>query len=72
MKRVNKLNSEKTEIPLGNKEISEEKLKTVLEQIKVFCKIAYQLYSERNGTDKTSDNEKELKTDPPDEFTNAA
>lgn len=72
IKRVNELCHERAKAFLGKKEISEERLKKVLEQVKAFCKVAYQLYSKKSGTENTSDDARELLTEPPDEFTNAA
>jgi len=69
IKRVNELSLERAKALLG-KEISEKRLKKVLERIKAFCKVAYELYSKTNETDK--DNVRELYSEPPDEFTNAA
>ena len=71
IKRVNELSLERAKALLG-KEISEERLKKVVEQIKAFCKVAYQLYSTKNETEKENDNVRELYSEPPDEFTNAA
>lgn len=72
IKRVNDLSHERAKALLGEKEISEERLTKVLEQVKAFCKVAYQLYSKTNETDKTNDNVRELYSEPPEEFTNAA
>lgn len=52
--------------------ISEKRLKNVQEQVNVFCKIAYQLYSKMNATEIESNDVKTLYPEPPDEFTNAA
>ena len=71
IKRMNELSLERAKALLG-KEISEERLKKVVERIKAFCKVAYQLYSKTNETEKTNDNVRELYSEPPDEFTNAA
>ena len=70
-KRVNKLS------PKGDKSLSDEKqtpdesLIRVMEQIKAFCKVAYQLYSQKSETE-TNSLGKELRSVPPDQFTNAA
>jgi hypothetical protein len=72
IKRVNELNLERAKALLSEKEISEERLTKLLEQVKAFCKVAYQLYSNTNETEKTSDNVRELNPEPPEEFTNAA
>lgn len=71
IKRVNELNSERANALLEEK-ISEEKLTKVLEQVKAFCKVAYQLYSKKNPTEKENDNVRELHSEPPEQFTNAA
>ncbi len=71
-KRVNELTPERVKALLGENEISEERLKKVLEQVKVFCKVAYQLYSKNNTTDTQGDNVRQLYTEPPDQFTKAA
>lgn len=71
IKRVNELSLERAKALLG-KEISEERLKKVVERIKAFCKVAYQLYSKTNATEMESDNVRQLYAEPPDEFTNAA
>ncbi|MBA3664576.1 MAG: hypothetical protein H0W61_10255 [Bacteroidetes bacterium] len=71
IKQVNELNLERANALLEEK-ISEEKLKKVLEQVKAFCKVAYQLYSKTNPTEKENDNVRELSTEPPEQFTNAA
>ncbi len=70
-KQVNELSLERAKALLG-KEISEERLKKVVEQVKAFCKVAYQLYSKTNTTDIEKDNVRQLYAEPPDEFTNAA
>ena len=72
IKRVDEMSLERAKALLGEKEISEERLKKVVEQVKAFCKVAYQLYSKTNSTDLESDNVRQLFTEPPDEFTNAA
>ena len=71
IKRVNELSIERAKALLG-KDFSEERLKKVVERIKAFCKVDYQLYSKTNATEKTNDNVRELYSEPPDEFTNAA
>ncbi len=72
IKRVNELCHERAKALLSKKEISEERLKKVLEQVKAFCKVAYQLYSKPNPTENKSDNVRELHTEPPQEFINTA
>ena len=71
IKQVDELSLERAKALLG-KEISEERLKKMVERIKAFYKVAYQLYSKTNETEKTIDNVRELYSEPPDEFTNAA
>lgn len=72
IKRVDEMSLERAKALLGEKEISEERLKKVVEQVKAFCKVAYQLYSKTNATDLESDDVRQLYAEPPDEFTNAA
>lgn len=71
IKRVNELSLERAKALLGDKEISEERLTNVLERIKAFCKVAYELYSKNEGKVE-SDNVRQLYAEPPDEFKNAA
>jgi len=70
IKRVKELSLERAKALLGKKKISEERLKRVLERIKAFCKVAYQLYA--NTTDDPNKPCRKLDAEPPDEFTNAA
>ena len=70
IKRVNELSLERAKALLGDKEISDERLTKVLEQVKAFCKVAYQLYS-KNESEAECDNVRQLYAEPPDEFTNA-
>lgn len=76
IKQVDELSLERAKALLGKEkeEISEERLKKVVEQVKAFCKVTYQLYSKANNsaTDLESDNVRQLYSEPPDEFTNAA
>jgi hypothetical protein len=71
-KRVNELTPERAKVLLGENEISEERLKKVLDRIKVFCKVAYQLYSKRNQVTTESTDARQLNSEPPDQFTKAA
>jgi len=71
-KRVNELTQERAKALLGKTKLSEERLKKVLDRIKVFCKVAYQLYSKRNPIENESDNVRQLYAEPPDQFTKAA
>ena len=34
---------------IGNKDISEEQLKKILDKLKVFCNVAYQLYQKKDS-----------------------
>ena len=70
-KQVNELNLQRAKALLGGEEINEESLKKLLERIKVFCKVSYQLYLNSNTPDKPPIIKK-LDTEPPSEFTNAA
>ncbi|MBL7920687.1 MAG: hypothetical protein JNJ40_10260 [Bacteroidia bacterium] len=76
IKQVDELSLERAKALLGREkeEISEERLKKVVEQVKAFCKVAYRLYSKTNNsaTDLKGDNVRQLYCEPPDEFTNAA
>lgn len=67
---MNELSLERAKALLG-KEVDEQQLKKVLEKIKVFCKVAYQLYLTSTEPDKPSI-VKQLTSDPPDEFTKVA
>jgi hypothetical protein len=71
-KRVNELTPERAKVLLGENKISEERLKKVLDRIKVFCKVAYQLYSKRNQVKTECDHVQQFNAEPPDQFTNAA
>lgn len=57
---------------LLGKQFNEEKLKKVLDRIRAVCKVAYQLYTKSVKLDKTATEVKPFKSNPPDEFTNAA
>lgn len=70
-KQVNDLTPERARALLGKKEISDEKLLKVLERIKAFCKVAYQLYSKLNNKEAKAVT-KDFDSEPPNEFTNAA
>lgn len=71
-KQVNELDLERAKILLGQKEIDETKLKKMLERIKVFCKVSYQLYLKNLEPDKPTAVIKQLESEQPDEFTKAA
>lgn len=72
IKKVNELNLERAKALLGKEKIPDDKLPRVLEQVKMFCKVAYQLYAKQSGTDNSSDNARQIYSEPPDQFTNAA
>ncbi len=72
IKRVNELNLERAKTLLGEKKIPDEKLLRVLEQVKLFCKVAYQLYAKQGGTENASNNVRQIDAEPPNQFTNAA
>ena len=71
-KQVNELSLERAVALLGNKKINEETLKKMLERIKAFCKVSYQLYLKSKNPDKPTAIVKQLESEPPNEFTNAA
>lgn len=71
-KQVNELSLERAIALLGKKNINKEKLKKLLERIKVFCKVSYQLYLKNVDPDKPTAIVKQLDAEPPDSFTNAA
>jgi hypothetical protein len=71
-KRVNELTPERANALLGENKISEERLKNVLDRIKVFCKVAYQLYSKRNQVKTECDDARQINAEPPNQFTDAA
>jgi len=72
IKGVNELSLEGAKALLGEKKIPDEKLLRVLEQVKMFCKVTYQLYAKQGGAKNTSDNVRQIYSEPPDQFTNAA
>jgi hypothetical protein len=61
-KQVDELDLERAKNLLGQGEIDEVKLKKLLERIKVFCKVTYQLYLKKVESDKSTDITKELKS----------
>lgn len=71
-KQVNEMSHERAIALLGNTKINEEKLTETLERIKAFCKVAYQLYLNDINPDKPTTIVKQLDTEPPQKFTNAA
>jgi hypothetical protein len=70
-KQVNELSLERAIALLGNKKIKGEKLIKMLERIKAFCKVTYQLYLKSINPDKPTI-VKQIKSEPPDSFTKAA
>lgn len=56
----NKLTLEKARELLGNNDMSDEKLEMIISNIKVFCKVAYEMYSEEQNQKLTKDNFSEL------------
>ena len=71
-KQVNELNPERAKALLGKSEIDENKLMKLLERIKAFCKVSYQLYLKLNASDKSITIMRTLESEPPNEFKNAA
>jgi hypothetical protein len=70
-KQVNEMSVERAKALLGNREIDEQMLKKMLGKVKAFCKVSYQLYLKSTNPDKPTI-VKQLKAEPPDEFTKAA
>ena len=66
-KQVNKFHLKEN---LSDEE-SKERTEKVLERIKAFCNVSYQLYLKSIDPDKPTI-AKQLESEPPDEFTNAA
>lgn len=71
-KQVNELSLERAKVLLGNKEIDEKKLRKLMERIKAFCKVSYQLFVKNNPPDNPTAIVRALEAEPPNEFTNAA
>lgn len=71
-KQVNELSPERAKVLLGQKEINKEKLKEMLERIKAFCKISYQLYLKDTNAELQDVETKMFDSEPTDQFTNAA
>ncbi len=71
-KQVNELSLERAIALLGNKKIKKDQLKKLLERIKAFCKVSYQLYLKSINPDKPTAIIKQLEIEPPDSFTKAA
>lgn len=70
-KQVNELSFERARALLGQKEINEDKLKEMLESIKAFCKVSYQLYLKDTHADFKDTDTKEFDAEPTDQFTTA-
>lgn len=70
-KQVNELSLERAKALLGQTEINEDKLKEVLEQIKAFCKVSYQLYLKDTNAEIEDAEIIELEIEPTDQFTTA-
>ena len=71
-KQVNELSPERAKSLLGQKENNEEQLKEVLERIKAFCKVSYQLYLKSTSTEIPDAKVIKLDCEPTDQFTTAA
>lgn len=71
-KQVNELCPERAKSLLGQKEIKEEQLKEMLERIKAFCKVSYQLYLKDTNAELEDTEAKKFISEPIDQFTNAA
>ena len=71
-KQVNELSLERAKALLGKSNIDENKLRKLLEKIKAFCKVSYQLYLKLNNPDKPTAIMRTLESEPPNEFKNAA
>lgn len=71
-KQVNELSLERAKALLGKSEVDENKLRKLLERIKAFCKVSYQLYLKFSPSDQQETIVRKLESDPPDEFKNAA
>ncbi|HXB41693.1 MAG TPA: hypothetical protein VNZ49_14225 [Bacteroidia bacterium] len=70
--QVNELSLERAKALLGESKIDENKLRKLLERIKAFCKVSYQLYLKFNEPDKPTSIMRTLEAEPPNEFKNAA
>ena len=67
-KQVNKLSPERAKALLGSNELDEAQLIRLLEQIKAFCKVSYQLYADSNPPDKATEQTRTLDAEPPNQF----
>ena len=52
---VKELSIERIKELLGNKKLSDETIKKVMDRIKRFCKVAYELYLKKNKPNKPTD-----------------
>lgn len=68
-KQVNELSPERAKALLGNNELDEAQLIRLMEQIKAFCKVSYQLYADCNPPDKETEQARTLDAEPPNQFT---
>ncbi len=71
-KQVNEISLERALALLGKRKIKEKNLIKLLERIKAFCKVSYQLYLKGIHPDKAPAVVKQLDIEPPDTFTKAA
>ena len=71
-KQVNELSLERARALLGTKEINDKQLKKMMERIKAFCKVSYQLYLKSTNAEMPDAKIIQLEAEPPNEFTKAA
>lgn len=69
-KQVKELSLQRAAALLEGKKLNEQTLLQLVERVKAFCKISYQLYLQKVRAVK-NDETKKLDAEPPDEFTNA-
>lgn len=67
-KQENELSPEKAKALLGDNQLNEAQLIRLMEQIKAFCKISYQLYADSNPPDKEVAQTRTLEAEPPNQF----
>ncbi len=67
-KQVKKLCSESVNALKRTNKTSEEKFNKVLEKIKAFCKVAYQLYVKTTQPDQPIEQARVFESKPPNEF----
>lgn len=70
-KQVKEMSLQRAKELLGLREIDEKKLVKLLERVKAFCRVSYQLYIKKLEPDNTAV-VKTLNVEPPEEFTKAA